>query len=139
MIKHNDLKISFQPDKVSKVSLCYYDPDDGQAFSKTFYSTLQNLTHSHNLKDETGKSIPTIKVLSMSIRYLKGHLLNALRMRGKDVGTDDIKWMITVPAFWSDATKQFMRMAAVQVCYQEWILVFKSITFQRRFSIMLKL
>ena len=77
---------------------------------------LQNLNHSHSLKDETGKSIPTIKVLSLSIRYLKGHLLNILRMRGKDVATEDIKWIITVPSFWSDATKQFMRMAAVQVC-----------------------
>ena len=76
---------------------------------------FQNLNHSHNLKDETGKSIPTIKVLSLSIRYLKGHLLNILRMRGKDVATEDIKWILTVPSFWSDATKQFMRMAAVQV------------------------
>ena len=42
-------------------------------------------------------------------------MLNALRMRGKDLATEDIKWMITVPAFWSDATKQFMRQAAVQV------------------------
>ena len=28
----------------------------------------------------------------------------------------DITWVLTVPAIWTDSAKQFMREAAVQVC-----------------------
>ena len=35
---------------------------------------------------------------------------------GKDVIRPcDINWVLTVPAIWSDAAKQFMREAAVEV------------------------
>lgn len=30
--------------------------------------------------------------------------------------SDDILWVLTVPAIWSDQAKQFMREAAIQVC-----------------------
>lgn len=30
--------------------------------------------------------------------------------------SNDILWVLTVPAIWSDQAKQFMRDAAIQVC-----------------------
>lgn len=76
---------------------------------------LQSLKTNHAIKDDNGKSIPAVKIFAITLRYLKGHLLNALRMRGRDVSTEDMKWLVTVPALWNDVNKQFMRQAAIQV------------------------
>ncbi|XP_053402976.1 heat shock 70 kDa protein 12B-like [Mercenaria mercenaria] len=81
---------------------------------KTKLASSQAIKMSLNLKDENGKPIPALKVFAAAIRFLKSHLLNALRMRGKEVATEDIKWMVTVPAFWNDVSKQFIRQAAIQ-------------------------
>ncbi|WAR13249.1 HS12A-like protein [Mya arenaria] len=75
---------------------------------------LSVLKASHTLKDETGKSLQAIRVFAITLRFLKGHLLNTLRMRGKEVSTEDIKWMVTVPAVCNDLSKQFIRQACVQ-------------------------
>ncbi|KAH3775529.1 hypothetical protein DPMN_176932 [Dreissena polymorpha] len=56
-----------------------------------------------------------MRIFAITFRYLKGHLLNALRMRGKEVTTEDIKWVVTVPAMWNDVSKQFIRKAAIEV------------------------
>jgi hypothetical protein len=40
-----------------------------------------------------------------------------LMEKGYRVSPDDVKWIITVPAIWSDAAKQFMREAAEQVSH----------------------
>ncbi|KAL4234288.1 hypothetical protein ACF0H5_005939 [Mactra antiquata] len=83
-------------------------------FKARLNTAQQGVSASQTLKDEHGKSISALKVFAISIRFLKGHLLNALRMRGKEISTEDIKWMITVPAMWNDTSKQFIRQAAVQ-------------------------
>ncbi|XP_052235940.1 heat shock 70 kDa protein 12A-like isoform X8 [Dreissena polymorpha] len=62
------------------------------------------------LKDETGKSLPALSVISLSIRYLKSDLLHCSR----NAFDDDIHWVITVPAAWHYSAKQFMRLAALQ-------------------------
>jgi hypothetical protein len=51
----------------------------------------------------------------MSISYLKLEAEKMLMEKGYRVNPDDVKWIITVPAIWSDAAKQFMREAAEQV------------------------
>lgn len=52
------------------------------------------------------------------------HALSFFRLRalleisdqsGTKVASDDIRWIITVPAIWHDPAKQFMRIAAYQV------------------------
>ena len=79
---------------------------------------FQSLKATHTIKDDTGKSIQSIKIFALTLRFLKGHLLNALRMRGRDISTEDIKWLVTVPTMWNDVCKQFVRQAAVQVRHQ---------------------
>jgi molecular chaperone DnaK (HSP70) len=51
----------------------------------------------------------------MSIRYLKDHLLAMVQDRVNDIKETDIQWVLTVPAIWNDAAKQFMREAAIDV------------------------
>ncbi|KAH3842748.1 hypothetical protein DPMN_116252 [Dreissena polymorpha] len=63
------------------------------------------------LKDDKGKELPAIDVFGKVIWYLKDHLMKALKKRG-NVENKDIHWIITVPAIWTDFSKQFMREAA---------------------------
>lgn len=55
-------------------------------------------------------------VFSAAIKFLRDHLLEHLEERALGrVSWTDIQWVITVPAIWDDAAKQFMREAAEKV------------------------
>lgn len=56
-----------------------------------------------------------LTVLSMIIRYLKKDLFEKLEQRGMALRDQDILWVLTVPAIWSDAAKQFTKEAAEEV------------------------
>ncbi|XP_045204106.2 heat shock 70 kDa protein 12A-like [Mercenaria mercenaria] len=66
------------------------------------------------LDDATEKKLPAKTVFSLSIQYLKDDLLSMSKQRLSDGGLkiEDIHWVLTVPAIWNDAAKQFMREAA---------------------------
>ncbi|KAL3879592.1 hypothetical protein ACJMK2_031881 [Sinanodonta woodiana] len=69
------------------------------------------------LEDETQKSLPAKTVFSLVICYLKEDMLknSKVRLSSGHISEDDITWVLTVPAIWTDAAKQFMREAAVEV------------------------
>ena len=67
------------------------------------------------LEDESGKQLPALIVFSESLKYLKHSLLEEAKKQQTDIGVYDIKWILTVPAIWSDPAKSFMRRAAVEV------------------------
>lgn len=52
----------------------------------------------------------------MIIRYFKEDLFERLEQRGMLLRDQDILWILTVPAIWSDAAKQFTKEAAEEVC-----------------------
>lgn len=54
-------------------------------------------------------------IFTLSIRYLKDHLLEVIRSLSDKTNVDDIDFVLTVPAIWSETTKLFMREAAIQV------------------------
>lgn len=62
-----------------------------------------------------------LDVFSHSIRYLKDRAIEIIRERTGDeqYSAKDIQWVITVPAIWKPAAKQFMREAAYQVKYHD--------------------
>ncbi|CAG2206557.1 unnamed protein product [Mytilus edulis] len=64
------------------------------------------------LEDITGKSISAIDVFALSIMALKNHLMASLETQGTGVESNDIRWVLTVPAIWTDNAKQFMRESA---------------------------
>lgn len=68
------------------------------------------------VKDVQGKSLPAITVFSLSIRHLKIDVDKMLENRfgGTFLKPSEIIWVLTVPAIWNDAAKQFMREAAIQ-------------------------
>lgn len=67
------------------------------------------------IKDAGGKLLPAIKVFSLSIKALRDHLLDMLDTRGTTMTSDEVLWVLTVPAIWTDSAKMFMRKAAIKV------------------------
>lgn len=65
----------------------------------------------------TDKEMPAIEVFAVAIGYMKKHFLEMLhgKYEKKLIHTEDIHFILTVPAIWSDLSKQFMRKAAVRV------------------------
>ena len=76
------------------------------------------------MKEMNGKDISAKRVFKLAIRFLRKHLLKQFETRNIGVDKDVIKWVITVPAIWSDACKQFMREAAEKVtCNHNWLFI----------------
>ncbi|VDI78358.1 Hypothetical predicted protein [Mytilus galloprovincialis] len=63
-----------------------------------------------------GKQLPAFEVFAMSIKALVDHLMTMFQNKGNmaTLKIDDIKWILTVPAIWSEKSKQFMRKSAVK-------------------------
>ena len=68
-----------------------------------------------NMKDIRGKKISGKLVFSLAIGYLRNHVLQQLDHRNTGVPDEYISWVITVPAIWTDACKQFIRESAEKV------------------------
>lgn len=73
---------------------------------------MSKITSDMMLRDDQGQEMLAIDVFAAAIEFLKSHLLDKLQERSKDIKATDIHWVLTVPAIWSDAAKQFMRNAA---------------------------
>lgn len=67
------------------------------------------------LEDITGKPVPAIDIFSLSIHALVKHLMGLLHTQGTGLDIHEIRWVLTVPAIWSDAAKSFMRKSAEKV------------------------
>lgn len=78
-------------------------------------SLKQKISRTATIDDECGKPMLGLTILSMIIRYLKGDLFKRLEQRGMPLRDQDILWVLTVPAIWSDAAKQFTKEAAEEV------------------------
>ncbi|XP_045203378.2 heat shock 70 kDa protein 12A-like [Mercenaria mercenaria] len=72
-----------------------------------------NIKRDVTIKDQNGRPLLAQTVFSLSIKYLRDDLLKtAGSITGIDLKKHDIHWVLTVPAIWNDAAKQFMREAA---------------------------
>ena len=60
-------------------------------------------------------------MFALSIKFLKDEAIKILALDTGDdqFKADDIQWVLTVPAIWTPAAKQFMREAANQVRLHE--------------------
>lgn len=69
------------------------------------------------ISDSGKKLMEAMKVFSESLRYLKDHALSMIsnHTNGRTFSASDVTWVLTVPAIWEPAAKQFMREAAIQV------------------------
>lgn len=70
-----------------------------------------------------------IQVFSSAIGNLKDHMLTTCKRQLADIQHSDKMWVLTVPAIWTDSSKQFMREAAEKVDF------FKLLVFHHTLSI----
>ncbi|XP_061185738.1 heat shock 70 kDa protein 12A-like [Saccostrea echinata] len=74
----------------------------------------EGISRSHKIKEDGGeKSMDALIIFSASIKYLKEKMVDRCKQQVTGIEEDDIHWVLTVPAIWSDPAKQFMREAAV--------------------------
>jgi len=85
------------------------------AFQTSYFNDTQGLSRHSEVEDINGKRMSAITIFSMAINYMWEHLMAALQKQVPDIEQSDVMFVITVPAIWSDASKQFMREAAVAV------------------------
>ncbi|NXM36977.1 HS12B protein, partial [Oxyruncus cristatus] len=107
---------NFGYDAVMKYKSLPYNKAESWYFFQNFKMKLYNtnVTSRMELKATNGKMLPALTVFSESLRYLKRHALNTIQEASFQTICDEeeITWVITVPAIWSSAAKQFMRLAA---------------------------
>ena len=61
-----------------------------------------------------GREMPLTTVISMSLKFIAEKALEKLKEQLGKVVTARIRWVLTVPALWSEEHKHFMRRAAVE-------------------------
>ncbi|XP_062572636.1 heat shock 70 kDa protein 12A-like [Saccostrea cucullata] len=76
-----------------------------------FLSKFHDIYTAHEvITDDMGKQMPTVDVLSIAIKYLYTHCLNAMNLERASFG--DIAWVFIVPSHLNDAAIHLFRMAA---------------------------
>ena len=68
------------------------------------------------ITDEMGKPLSALTVFSLSIEFLANNMVQSCNEQINGViKKEDVHWVLTVPAIWNEAAKQFMRHAAEKV------------------------
>ena len=83
----------------------------------SYFFSSQNLDRTTQLTAANNKNVDALDVFSLSIKYMKDEAVNIIRNSTGDqnYSAKDIQWVLTVPAIWTPAAKQFMREAAYKV------------------------
>ncbi|XP_038648865.1 heat shock 70 kDa protein 12B [Scyliorhinus canicula] len=100
----------------------YHDLDPEEARHWLYFEKFKMKIHSTSdlsmeteLKAVNGKSVKALDVFSHALRYFRKHALKELNDQFLiALDTNDVRWVITVPAIWKQPAKQFMREAAYQ-------------------------
>lgn len=80
---------------------------------------MQDCDNDTTIKDETGnKELPLKTVFRESIGYLKEHALDFCTLT-----ENDVLWVLTLPAIWSESQKEMMRSAAIEVSNFDCVVV----------------
>lgn len=77
-----------------------------------------------SIDDVRGRKYSAKRIFTLSIKALVDHFKSSFqRQNVSDIKDDDIKWVLTVPAIWSEAAKKFMRHCATDAGIQDEMLV----------------
>jgi molecular chaperone DnaK (HSP70) len=67
-----------------------------------------------NVKSIDGREMPLMTVISVSLKFIAERALAKLEEQIGKINKGKIRWVLTVPALWSEEHKLFMRKAAVE-------------------------
>ena len=82
-------------------------------FKMSLY-TRDKLSRDVEICDSEGRPMAALNLFSIVIRYITKCAKDGIRDTSHCINEDDILWVLTVPAIWSDSAKQFMREAAIK-------------------------
>ncbi|XP_062599203.1 heat shock 70 kDa protein 12B-like [Saccostrea cucullata] len=71
------------------------------------------------LEDDQDRKKPALIVFADCIRSLKENLFNKLQEQGVNISTDQVRFILTVPAIWDDESRGFMINAANEAGIQK--------------------
>ncbi|KAL3878389.1 hypothetical protein ACJMK2_030745 [Sinanodonta woodiana] len=118
LLDHNQEYVAFGSDAETKYAeLASKNKHQEYYYFRHFKMALhakEDLTLKTELEDKQGRRVLASLVFMYSIRALKSMVETDLTERSIPIKEDEIIWILTVPAIWNDAAKQFMREAAVQ-------------------------
>uniref|UniRef100_A0AAU0MT83 Heat shock protein family A member 12 variant X6 n=1 Tax=Urechis unicinctus TaxID=6432 RepID=A0AAU0MT83_UREUN len=110
--------LAFGYDALHDYSELDEDEIDGYSIYQKFKMSLhttKNIGRATYVPAKRGNATSAMGLFSYGLKYLAEHLIGTVgKETGESVTKDQIRWVITVPAIWSDAAKQFMRQAAFQ-------------------------
>lgn len=90
-----------------------------QRFKMKLYNSAKTnncgLSFQSTIKDIEGRDIEAMTVFSHSVAYMKRKIIEVVREKSPVVREDDIHYVLTTPAIWSEQAKLFMRKAARNV------------------------
>ena len=79
---------------------------------------FQKISEALEIPDERNiVSIPAIDLFAFTIKAIKDHFEKAAKGRGLTFTSDNILYVLTVPAIWSESAKEFMKKAAKKVFF----------------------
>ncbi|KAK9760094.1 hypothetical protein K7432_016230, partial [Basidiobolus ranarum] len=81
-----------------------------QFFKMKLYT--ESVDDNITIEAENGDKVSAAIVFSESLRYIKKVASEQIQKVNSDIDPKDIKWVLTVPAIWSDAAKRVMKEAA---------------------------
>ncbi|KAK3594552.1 hypothetical protein CHS0354_023609 [Potamilus streckersoni] len=119
LLNHNQEYVAFGSDAETKYAeLTSKNEHQEFYYFRHFKMALhakEDLTLEEKIEDRQGRHVLAIIVFMHSIRALKSMIETDLKDRNVHIKEDEISWILTVPAIWNDAAKQFMREAAVKL------------------------
>ena len=93
----------------------YAEMLDDEETGMLFQTYKMHLLHMDaNAKSVDNRELPLMKVIAESLRYIAEKALEKLAEQVGKVVSTKIRWVLTVPALWSEEHKHFMRRAGVQ-------------------------
>jgi len=97
------------------------DYADGDLSNLLFTEYKMNLNQAQALLNtatataSNGKTLPLMKVIAATLRFVKDDAMeNINKNQPLNIKAEECKWVVTVPAIWSDGAKGFMRRAAFE-------------------------
>lgn len=88
--------------------------DDGET-AMLFQTYKMHLLHmDKNATSADGREMPLMKVISETLKFIADKAVQKLTEQVGKIIPTKIRWVLTVPALWSEEHKQFMRQACLE-------------------------
>lgn len=105
--------LAFGSDALNRYAEMLDDEETGLLF-QTYKMHLLHMDE--NAVSVDGREMPLMRVISESLKFISNKAIEKLTEQIGKVVKARIRWVLTVPALWSEEHKHFMRKACMEAC-----------------------